>query len=399
MKIVQINATCGTGSIGKICLEVSKHLTKKGIENYILYSFGHSDYPLAINYCNEHIRKLQSLYEKVSGMYGFGARFTTGRLLKQLEEINPDIVHIHNIHSHDCDVEMLFNYLNRHHIRVYWTFHDCWAFTGYCPYFDMAECNKWKTGCDKCKIFRQFSLIFDRSQILYDKKKKALLNADLTIITPSQWLSKLVKASFLKDKDVRVINNGIDLSEFKPTQSNIRQRLKCKDKFVVLGVANVWETRKGLDVFIKLANDLGDSYQIILVGTSKEIDKILPQNIVSIHKTENQKQLAELYTASDLFVIPTLEDNFPTVNIEALACGTPVLTYDTGGSAEIIEKTCGIAVPKGNYQALKDAICCISKYNPYDSRSCVERASLFRNTDKYNEYLNLYENIKKTDKS
>ena len=390
MKVIQINATCGTGSIGKICLEVSKLLTKKGIENYVFYSLGKSDYPQAIKYCREPIRQLQAFCEKFLGMYGFGAKITTRYLLKELDRIKPDIVHIHNIHSHDCDFGLLFKYIQIHKIKAYWTFHDCWAFTAYCPYFDMAKCDKWKTSCESCSIHNNFSWLFDRSRKLYKLKVSALKEVDITIITPSRWIGVHTSKSFLSNKEIKVINNGIDLDVFKPTLSNIRERLKCKDKFIILGVANVWEARKGLDVFMRLSSDLDNNYQIILVGTTKEIDRRLPANIISIHKTENQKQLAELYSASDLFVLPTLEENFPTVNIEALACGTPVLTYDTGGSGEIIDDTCGAVVPQGDYQALLDAVYYITRNKPYDSHSCVARASIFRNIDKYNEYINLY---------
>lgn len=389
MKIVQINATCGTGSIGKICQEVSTILTRRGIENYVLYSLGHSEHPNAIKYCNENIRKFQSLIEKVFGIYGHFAPFSTKKLIQQLDEIKPDIVHIHNIHSHDCDLTKLCDYFKSKQIKVFWTFHDCWAFTGYCPYFDMVDCSKWETQCQKCSLAKKYSLFFDKSSYNFEKKKRALSGLDLTIITPSQWLADLVKKSFLKASPVRVINNGINLSIFKPVASDFRVCFGLQDKKIILGVSYIWDKRKGIDTFIRLASDLNESYQIVLVGTNADVDKKLPKNIISIHKTENQEELVKIYTAADVFLIPTLEDNFPTVNIEALACGTPVITYATGGSPEIIDETCGLSVTKGDYESLKEAVINALR-NPFASEACIKRASRFDKDDRYKEYINLY---------
>lgn len=388
MKIVQINATCGSGSIGKICQDISKLLNNKGIENYVLYSMGNSNYPYAMKFCNEYVRKIQSLIEKVLGIYGFGAKLTTKLLIQKLKHISPNIIHIHNIHTHDVDLGMLFEYLNSNNIKVFWTFHDCWAFTGYCPYFDMAGCDKWKNRCHGCKVYKQYSFFFDRSEYLYNKKQKGLSKSNLTIITPSKWLSELVRQSFLKDKTIKVINNGIDLDVFRPRVSDFRLRYHCENKMLLLGIANIWEKRKGLDTFIRLAKDLNDNYRIILVGTNNEIDKLLPENIISIHRTENQEQLAEIYSAADLFVIPTLEENFPTVNIESIACGTPVITYNTGGSPEIIDERTGYVIRDNSYDTLYKTIAHYS--NEFNRSECVERARIFNKYDKYIEYIKLY---------
>lgn len=389
MKIVQINATCGTGSIGKICQEVSSVLTRKGVENYVLYSLGNSNYPLARKFCNEKERKIQSLIEKVFGIYGHFAPFSTKRLVQQLDTIKPDIVHIHNIHTHDCDLSMLCDYLKSKGIKVFWTFHDCWAFTGYCPYFDMVDCSKWEVQCQKCCLAKKYSLFLDNSCYNFEKKKRALSGLDLTIITPSQWLADLVKRSFLKDYPVRVINNGINLSIFKPRASDFRARYGLQDINIILGISYIWDRRKGIDTFIRLASDLDNNYQIVLVGTNAEVDKKLPENIISIHKTENQEELVKIYTAADIFLIPTLEDNFPTVNIEALACGTPVVTYETGGSPEIIDETCGTSVAQGDYESLKTAVVNALK-NPFTSEACIKRAARFDKDERYKEYINLY---------
>ena len=259
----------------------------------------------------------------------------------------------------------------------------------------MAKCDKWKTGCFECPNHRYYPDTYvDRTQKMYNLKKEWFCGVkNMTIVTPSQWLADLVGQSFLKDYPVKVINNGIDLDIFKPTDSDIRKKYGCEDSFVLLGVAFDWGVKKGLDVFIELAEKLDDSYKIILVGTNDEIDKTLPKNIISIHRTQNQRELAQVYSAADLFVNPTREENYPTVNMEALACGTPVLTFRTGGSPEIIDRTCGSVVDCNDTVAMINEIVRISKDTPYSMKACLNRAMTFSMSDKFNEYIELYEQL------
>ena len=390
MKIVQINSTYGAGSTGKIVLSVSELLNRNNIENYVLYSSGHINKENGIKYSTPNSIKIQTVISRVFGNYGFEAKSATLKLVSHLKEIKPDIVHIHNIHSHDCNLEILFGYIKANNIKTYWTFHDCWAFTGYCPYFDMIGCNKWKTECNNCPQKSSYSWFFDRSKHNYNKKKNLFKGLDLTVITPSQWLADLVKESFLKDYPVMVINNGIDLKIFKPTESDFRKEHNCDNKFLLLGVSFEWEKRKGLDVFIELSKKLDDKFQIVLVGTNVEVDRQLPDNIISIHRTGNQQELAEIYTAANLFVNPTREENYPTVNMEALACGTPVLTFNTGGSPEIIDQTCGAVVPKNDIEALYNQIIRICEENPYSEENCLKKAENFDMNERFKEYVELY---------
>ena len=392
MKIVQINVTCGSGSTGNICLNVSKLLTEKGIENYILYSSGNSDYPLGIKYMGKYDTKFQALKSRVLGNYGFNSKNATKRLLDKLRDINPDVIHLHNIHGHNCDLNLLFNYIKSNKIKLYWTFHDCWAFTGYCPYYDIVGCDKWKFECEKCPQRKTYSWFFDKSSILYRKKKELYEGLDLTIITPSKWLADQVKQSFLNKYDTVVINNGIDLDVFKPTKSDFRKKYDLKDKFIVLGVAFGWGVRKGLDVFIELSRRLDERFQIVLVGTNDAVDKLLPDNIISIHRTGNQNELAQIYSAADVFVNTTREENYPTVNMEALACGTPVVTFDTGGSGEMIDSTCGIVVPKNDVDELEKSIVEIMESVPFDSTLIAEHSKKFNKNIAFERYVELYEN-------
>ena len=390
MKIVQINALCGSGSTGKICMSISKLLTEKGIENYVLYSMGESQYPLGKKYTDIKYIKLQALKSKIFGNYGFNSKRSTKKLISELEEIKPDIVHLHNLHSHDCNMEMLFGYLKKTQTKVYWTFHDCWAFTGYCPHFDMVGCDKWRTGCHHCIQKKEYSWLFDKSRKLYEKKKELFTGLDMTIITPSNWLADLAKESFLGEHEIKVINNGIDLDIFKPTESDFREKYGLQDKYIVLGVSFGWGAKKGLDCFIELSKRLPEKYQVVLVGTNDAVDRQLTSNIISIHRTRNQKELAQIYTVADVFVNCTREETYPTVNMESLACGTPVLTFKTGGSPEMLDSTCGSVVEKNDIDAIEHEIIRICEEKPYSKEACVTRAQGFEEVEKFKEYAKAY---------
>lgn len=395
MKIVQINTTCGAGSTGKICVAVSELLTQSGVENHILYTSGHSEHPAGKKYMSAPEVKLQALKSRVLGNYGFQSKQATRRLLEELDRIAPDIVHLHNLHGHNVHLGDLLTYLKTKKIKVFWTFHDCWAFTGYCPHYDMIGCARWQTGCGQCPQRNRFSWFFDRSYALYEKKKQLLTGLDLTIITPSEWLAEQVKQSFLQDCPVQVIRNGINLSVFQPEKSDFREKYGiAEDKLILLGVAFDWGQRKGLDVFLHLAQKLDpDKFQIVLVGTDDSVDKQLPSNIISIHRTANQAELVEIYTAADLLVNPTREDTFPTVNMESLACGTPVLTFRTGGSPEMLDEQTGRVVECDDEEALYQALLSMAEH-PVGRADCLRRATQFDEKDRFREYVTLYKKVR-----
>ncbi len=393
MKIAQINATCGKGSTGKICMAISKLLQSRGIENTILYSLGESEYPLGIQCSNVAYIRRQALKARVFGTWGFHSKKATEKIIAELEKMQPDIVHLHNLHGHDCHLEMLFSYFKEKGTKLVWTFHDCWAFTAYCPHFDMIGCEQWKTGCRQCPQKKEFSWFFDKSSALYQRKKALFSGLNLTIVTPSQWLAGLVKQSFLREYPVQVIHNGIDVKTFSPRESDFRQKYGLEGKKILLGVAFGWDERKGLDVFIELSRRLRGEYKIVLVGTDEQVEKNLPKDILSIRRTQNQTELAEIYTAADLLVNPTREENYPTVNMEAIACGTPVVTFRTGGSPEIVG-ACGAVVEKDDIDGLEREITRICSGKPY-AAACVEASSQFDENARYQEYLALYHTLNK----
>ena len=393
MKIVQINSVFGKGSTGKICLGIAELLEKEGIDNCVMFSGTGVDSPLGIKYTNNKKAKITALKSRICGNFGFNSARETKSLIAKLEELSPKLVHLHNIHSHDCHFEMLLSYLKKRQIKTVWTFHDCWCFTGYCTYFDVACCDKWKNNCNNCPQKKSFSLFLDKSTKLHERKRTAFKGLDLTIVTPSKWLASKVKESFLKDVPVKVINNGIDLNIFKLTESsNISIEKKDIDK-IVLGVADVWGYRKGLDVFIELSKRLPDNYKIVIVGTDANIDKKLPKNIISIHRTNNQIELASIYTLADVFVNPTREEVLGLTNIEANACGTPVVTFKSGGSPECIDETCGSVVECNDIDTLEKEIIRICESNPYSEEDCVNHAKSFDQNKRFMDYVKLYKEL------
>ena len=286
---------------------------------------------------------------------------------------------------------MLFSYIKKHNVPTVWTLHDCWSFTGQCPYFTIVRCDKWKTGCHNCPQYKEYPASFyDNTKRMWKLKKKWFTGiGNMTIVTPSKWLAELAKESYLKEYPIEVINNGIDLDVFKPTPSNFRERYGIPaETHIVLGVSFAWGYRKGLDCFVEMAEKLGEQYQIVLVGTDDEIDKNLPQNIISIHRTQNQKELAEIYSAADVFAMPTREENYPTVNMEAIACGTPVVTFNTGGSPEMLNEKVDRVVPVDDVNEMMSEIKNIcTGVGDKGRMNGLDRLSM---KIKFREYITLY---------
>lgn len=393
MKIVQLNQVC-FASTGKIALGISRVLDANDIENYILYTTGGCDKENAIRYGSIIDTKFSALLAKVFGSYGFYSFYNTWCLFKELDRIKPDIIHIHNIHGHNVHLGKLFHYIKKHNIKVVWTFHDCWAFTGYCPHFVYEKCYKWEQVCKHCTQYRKFSKIFDRSQSLFLRKFTAIRGVkSLSVVTPSEWLAKLAKNSIFEHCPITVINNGIDLDLFKPTKSNFRQKYGLDGKKILLGVAIGFSDRKGFSFYIKLAKRIDPDTVIVMVGVSKAQIKTLPDNIIGIERTNNQKELAEIYTAANVFLNCTLAENFPTVNLEALACGTPVVTFNTGGSVESATDGVGAVVAQGDIKAMYQEakrLMAIDKI----SEKCREAAvRKYDERERYIDYIELYKNI------
>ncbi len=340
-------------------------------------------------------KKLHTELSKITGKHGGYSRSSTKKLISKIKDFDPDVIHLHNIHGWFLNFEMLFDYLKKSNKKIVWTLHDCWSFTGYCPHFDMLGCEKWKTGCFECPYSGYPKTYFDCSETQYKRKKELFSGIHgLSIVTPSLWLKSKVEDSFLREYPIHVINNGIDLSIFKPcSDKSVLEKYGVKTKYTVLGVSYGWDNKKGLDAFISLSETLGDKYTVVLVGTDEALEKKLPKNIVAIRRTQNQKELALLYSSADVFVNPTLEDTFPTVNMEALACGTPIAAYKTGGSVEIPDNTCGIMVEKRDILGLEKAIRKICEEKTFSKNNCRIRAKSFDKGLFENNYMDLYRSM------
>lgn len=399
MRIVQINGGA-KGSTGKIMMGIADVARAQGHEVMCASPITTTNRDAGEDCGYYRIgtfnsRRLNVALARITGFNGCFAWFETYKLLKKIDEFKPDIIHLHNLHDSYINFPMLFSYIKKHNVPTVWTLHDCWAFTGQCPHFTIVKCDKWKAGCHNCPQYKEYpASLYDNTKKMWQLKKKWFTGVkNMTIVTPSRWLARLAQESYLKEYSIRVINNGIDLNVFKPTQSNFRERYEIPaEKHVILGVSFAWGYRKGLDCFVEMAEKLGEQYQIVLVGTDDEIDKNLPHNIISIHRTQNQKELAEVYSAADVFVMPTREENYPTVNMEAIACGTPVVTFDTGGCAETVDTSTGIIVSVNEIDKLIEAIDVISQ-EQINPEVCKKKARNYSQDLKYMEYLELYSHV------
>ena len=355
MRVLQINSVCGYGSTGNIVVDLYRELKAQGHECCIAYGRGTAPEDVETYRIGWNLDVyMHGIMSRLTDRHGFYSTHATRKFVAWMKQYDPDIIHLHNLHGYYINIEVLFNALQEMDKPVVWTLHDCWAFTGHCAHFDLCGCDKWKTHCEHCMQKKEYpaSYVWDNSRGNYIRKKNAIGQIDkLEVVTPSDWLKKLVEQSFLKRYSVQVVKNGIDLSEFHPVyDKNMKQKYGLQGKKIILGVASEWNKRKGLQDFEKLADMIEDKYHIVLIGniTGKKIDK---SNVTLIHRTENKAQLAVWYTEADVFFNPTYEDNYPTVNLEAQACGTPVITYNTGGSPEGIMSGGGYVIEQADLNA------------------------------------------------
>lgn len=396
MKIVHINSTFNL-STGKIALSICNLANKeKGWCSYLFYSFGNSKLPNSYKFTNKFELLINKILSHLFGKYGFYGFFPSRRILKKIKKISPDIVHLHNVHSHDFNFKRLMKGLSRMNVKIFYTFHDCWAFTGYCPYFDFVSCSKWKKMCYECPLKSNYSLLFDKSKKNYVQKKRLLSDLNLTIISPSLWMDSLVDMSFLKNKTRHVIQNGINLNIFRPVQNEIYlDKLQLLNTPYVLAVASIWEKRKGLDELLNISSKLCSKTLMVIVGKIPHyICKNEYKNIIFIDRTDNQNQLACLYSNCVCLVNPTLEENFPTVNLECCACGKPVVTYDTGGSKETISEKTGILVKKYDVNGLINSVNdIIEKKINFKIDDCLIFSRRFDENYTFLRYIDLYKKI------
>lgn len=405
--LLQINPVLRTNtSTGRIMQEIGELAMSNGWESHIAYSRGRDGVSKP---CRSHrlpignVRSLcwHGVMTRLFDRHGLASKQATREFIKQIEAIKPAIIHIHNIHGYFLNYKLLFEYLATSGIPVIWTVHDCWLYTGHCYYYSYIGCDRWKLGCGACPQQTKFPVSWwmDRSRQNWIDKQAAFTSMPkekLVIVPVSDWIREEMSHSFLKDYPFKVIHNGIDTNVFQPMNTQeVKDRYGLNGKKVILGVAGIWSKEKGLDDFKELSRLLAADEIILLVGVSPKLQTSLPKNIKGIQKTANIHQLAELYAAADVFVNPTWQDNYPTVNMEAIACGTPVVTYRTGGSIEAVTKTTGRIVPQGDIKGLLAAVRNILSEDKSHYRSLCRTYALehFRKEDRYADYIDLYNQL------
>lgn len=400
-KIFHISGSINFGAPGRICEQVGLLAEKNGYKCFVAHSTRNENPSKLKHYAitTKNQEVIHAIGAKFLDLHGLLSTSQTKGLVESIKAYQPDIIHLHNIHGYFCNFKVLFEYLDTIETPVVWTMHDCWPFTGRCFHFVGVNCYKWKNGCFNCKAEAGYTVskYFDRSKSLYKLKKRLFSSVkNMTLVPVSDWQASFLKDSFLKDCNVHTIHNGIDIDKFKPMDGKrLRDKHNLNDKFVILGVASPWNTRKGLDDFCKLRSMLSEDFSIIMVGLKPEQIEKLPMGIIGIARTESQKELAEYYSMANCFVNLTYLDTFPTVNLEALACGTPVLTYETGGSPESVDMNTGIVVKQGDLDIVANTIRDLMK-KPLNSDLCRKRAEELFDKDKcFQEYIDLYSELLK----
>lgn len=396
MKVYQVNVVCGSGSTGKIVTDLTHMIKEYGGESRIAYGRGTSPEGIdAIKVSSKLDLYVHAMLTRITDKHGLYSQKSTRRLIKDIQEYEPDIIHLHNIHGYYMNYEILFRFLKEYNRPIVWTLHDCWTFTGHCAHFDYVKCDKWKSGCYKCPQKKRYpkSNLFDNSKSNFLKKKELFnLPNSITIVTVSEWLKGVTEKGILKKYPILKISNGIDLKIFKPTENDIKKKYHLENKKIVLGVASIWEEYKGIQTFFELAKQLPENYQVVMIGLNDKQMKEKPKEILGIPRTANQKELVEWYSSAEVYVNTSVEETMGLTTVEAMACGTPAIVMNTTASPELLEENCGMIVEPDNLEMLKCAVIALDKTKQI-SEYCTSRAKEFEKEKQYKEYIDLYRKI------
>ena len=397
MRIFQLNTYCGVKSTGRIAAEIAKLVAADGGEARIGYGvpgISEDSRPFAVRVGSPIERKLHAVMRKLIDAEGYGSWFATKALIREMKNFQPDLVHFHNLHGCYLHLPLLFRYLSAADLPVVWTLHDCWPFTGHCAYHDFSGCTRWMSECHHCPSQKNYPVCIglDGSRRNHRMKKKTFASlSKLTFAAPCEWMGDQLRLSFLGQYPVRTIPNGVNLHVFKPVENDLRSIHHLNDKKICLSVASEWDARKGLDYLCKAAARLKDHCFVVIGLTSEQIAK-LPDGMIGIQSTSDVHELAAWYSTADCLVNPTLEDNMPMVNLEALACGTPVVVFETGGCPEAVNASCGIVVSKGDLDGLCAAVQKAAS-GVFSRDDCIRRASMFDCEQTFQAYLSLYKEL------
>ncbi len=400
MKVIQIDIAANIGSTGTIAEEIGIKIIQNFGESYIAFGrYSRRSKSKLIKIGNKYDQAWHFLMTRFFDRHALHSKKATKDLINKIKIINPDIIHLHQVHGYYLNLVELMVFLKKYDKPVVWTFHDCWQYTGHCCYYSRFDCDKFITECSNCPLTSYYpsSILIDNSKSNFNIKKKYITEIrNLTIVPVSNWLHTEIKKSFLKNKNIKTILNGIDLQVFYPDSSyDLKQKYKIKSKNIWLGVASIWTDLKGLNDFYELSKLVDSDTQIVLVGLSKKQIKALPKNILGISRTENLSELRQFYSQAEVFINPSISESFGLVTVEAMACGTPVVVYNCTASPELISDKTGIIVPVKEYHALFKAaekICKIGK--SHYSSDCINRVKENYNKDiQYNKYISLYKEL------
>ena len=401
MKVMQINAVYGVGSTGVIVEDIHNLSLKNGIDSFVSYSTTNKN-PADIK--NGYIigntlgKKLHGFLCRLGGKQAYFSSFATKKLIKHIESIKPDIVHLHNLHSNYINLNMLLDFLGKKDIATVVTLHDCWFFTGGCFHYTAAGCSKWKESCGNCPKRMQDTpaLLKDNSaKILKDRKKYFGKIKKLCVIGASRWISGEIGKTFVNEENIYTINNGIDTGFFVPTSSDFRKKHNLEDKFLILAPANKWFLSINKKTFDFVSQNLPEDSVIVMLGCNEAQKESLPSNVVALDYIRDRDELRKVYSACDVFANCTREDTFPSINLEIQSCGTPVVTYCNTGAQETVDNKCGFSVENGNEKEFLEAILNVkAKGKESFSKDCINWVKEnFDRDDNYMKYINLYKKI------
>ncbi len=401
MRAAFVNAVCGSGSTGKIVTGLLRSLRGAGDDGRVFFGIGKAQDIALEDTCRFGSTADYYLHNAVSRLTdhaGFYSTAATRRMIKAIEAYQPDLIHLHNLHGYYLNVEELFHFLSGCGKPVLWTLHDCWAFTGHCTHFSAAGCEQWKTGCRSCSQLSRYPKCLLRGDVErnYARKRSLFTSVPgLTLITPSVWLAGIVRQSFLGKLEIIPIPNGIDTERFCPVKSDVKERLGLTGKKMALGVASVWNERKGLQDLLRLSELLPDDWRLVLVGLTKQQQALFPKLVVTMERTSSQEALARLYSAADVFINPSYEETMGMTTAEALACGTPAVVYDRTAVPELVDESCGAIVPAGDVKALCAAITSIS----LDRKAARARGLRYAQSKQNEAHLRLYRRLVQASKN
>lgn len=398
MRVFQLNTFCGVKSTGRIAAEIAKLVKQDGGECRIGYGvpgISPDSEPFAYRIGTPVERKLHGAMRKLLDAEGCGSVLGTRQLIREMRAFTPELIHLHNLHGCYLNLPMLFDELARMNKPVIWTLHDCWPFTGHCAYFDYVGCDHWQSQCHDCpqKASYPTCIGLSRARQNFEQKKRMFTQLqNLTFVAPCRWMTQPLSRSFLNRYPVQVIPNGVNLTVFKPVDSDLRMRYGIGEKKIVLSVASEWDERKGLRYLLEARQKMGPEYCFVVIGLSEQHVTDLPDGMIGLTHTANADELAAWYTAADCLANPTMEDNMPMVNLEALACGTPVAVFATGGCPEAVGE-CGRVIPQGDVDALCEAILQLCQMKPALRSLCLTRARDFDSRKTFQSYLELYKEL------